>query len=209
MTQPRTKTLQRRSSPKQERSKRRAKQIMEATAQLLEQVGFDETTTILIAKELGISVGSLYHYFPNKQAILRAIAEGWLQEWDTTLDIISELPIETMDPMAICRQLTEILLVVYKQQKGILPLVEAMYAVPELRDLDSQHDKQVVRCMSEVFKRMGIIQSKNEMSRIAVIYLEISHNMLVQSLAQKGTRAARTLDDLNHIIYGLLMRYKS
>ncbi len=62
-----------RTSPVQGRSKLRSKQIIDVTSELLERVGFDDLNTIVIAKEVGISIGSLYHYFPNKHAILYAM----------------------------------------------------------------------------------------------------------------------------------------
>ena len=67
-------------TPRQSRSLQRRQEILRTTATLLDRVGFDDLTTILIAKELRISVGSLYHYFPNKQAILYALGEQWLEE---------------------------------------------------------------------------------------------------------------------------------
>ncbi len=200
--------LQPRTAPKQIRSIMRAQQILDVTAQLLERVGFDDLTTILITKELGISVGSLYHYFPSKHAILRALAEKWLQDWDRVLDEISLFPVETMELKDIVSKLTDTLLAVYQQQKGILPLVQAMYAVPELRDLDEEHDKLTVFRMSVLFKRMGLTQSKKELARIADIYLELTHVLLVRILEREGQSAKRTLEDLNAITYNLLDSYK-
>ncbi|MGO3346672.1 MAG: TetR/AcrR family transcriptional regulator [Marinomonas sp.] len=59
-----------RNDPVQNRFIRRSKQIIDVTGELLERVGLDDLNTIIIAKEVGISIGSLYHYFPNKYAIL-------------------------------------------------------------------------------------------------------------------------------------------
>lgn len=199
--------LKPRRQPRQDRSIIRAQQILDVTAKLLDRVGFDDLTTILITKELGISVGSLYHYFPNKHAILRSLAEQWLEEWDKTLDEISLFTVEQIDLLSIVEDLTESYLVLYRQQQGILPLVQAMYAVPELRDLDEQHDKRVIKCMSALFKRMGMQQSKVEINRIAQIYLEIMHTILVIVLNQRGLKAQQTLRDLNEIIVGLLQRH--
>ena len=50
------------------------KAILEAAAQLLERDGYAATTTDHIAERAGVSVGSLYQYFPNKDAILLALA---------------------------------------------------------------------------------------------------------------------------------------
>jgi len=83
-----------------------------------------------------------------------------------------------------------------------------MYAVPELRDLDEEHDKLTVFRMSVLFKRMGLTQSKKELARIADIYLELTHVLLVRILEREGQSAKRSLEDLNAITYNLLNSYK-
>lgn len=49
--------------------------ILEATARIVDQVGLDRATTNRIAELAGVSVGSLYQYFPGKQALLAALIE--------------------------------------------------------------------------------------------------------------------------------------
>jgi AcrR family transcriptional regulator len=73
--------------PKQERSKLLVTSIYDATARILERFGIDGTTTNRIAETTGISVGSLYQYFPNKDSILAKmidrqaeIAGEWLKQ---------------------------------------------------------------------------------------------------------------------------------
>jgi AcrR family transcriptional regulator len=47
--------------------------ISEATIQVLLAVGLDRLTTTRVAGRAGVSVGTLYQYFPNKQALLNAV----------------------------------------------------------------------------------------------------------------------------------------
>lgn len=63
-----------RKRPVQERSRRTVEAILEAAAQVLERRGYAGTTTDRIAERAGVSVGSLYQYFPNKDSILLALA---------------------------------------------------------------------------------------------------------------------------------------
>jgi AcrR family transcriptional regulator len=63
-----------RRRPKQARARATAEAIIEATAQILEKHGEAAFTTNRIAEKAGVSIGSLYQYFPNKHAILRALA---------------------------------------------------------------------------------------------------------------------------------------
>ncbi|MGI9294146.1 MAG: TetR/AcrR family transcriptional regulator [Pseudomonadales bacterium] len=207
MIQARKKHLEPRRQPRQDRSIQRAQQIMDVTAQLLDEVGFDDLTTILIAKELGISVGAVYHYFPNKHAILRAIAENWLKAWDQLFEEIDTLALEHMALETCVVSLTNRFVGVYHKQKGILPLVQAMFAVPELRDLDERHDDLIISRLSIIFKRMGLIKPKNELGRLARVYLEMTHALLLVVTEQKGARAQRTLDDLNVVSCCLLERH--
>lgn len=54
--------------------------ILEATARLLENGGIGAITTNRVAEAAGINVATLYHYFPNKQAILVALFEKQTHE---------------------------------------------------------------------------------------------------------------------------------
>jgi AcrR family transcriptional regulator len=49
--------------------------ILEAAAQVLERAGYAVTTTDLIAERAGVSIGTLYQYFPNKDAVLLALTQ--------------------------------------------------------------------------------------------------------------------------------------
>lgn len=67
--------------PKQERAKATCAAILEAAAQILEADGEAKLTTNRIAARAGVSIGTLYQYFPNKGAILIAIAQVEHEAW--------------------------------------------------------------------------------------------------------------------------------
>lgn len=64
-----------RKRPRQQRSQETFDAILEAAAQLFEQHGYAAATTNRIAERAGVSIGSLYQYFPNKDALLYALGE--------------------------------------------------------------------------------------------------------------------------------------
>jgi AcrR family transcriptional regulator len=64
-----------RRSPRQQRSRETVDAILEAAARVFGERGYAGGTTNRIAERAGVSVGSLYEYFPNKDAILVALAE--------------------------------------------------------------------------------------------------------------------------------------
>ena len=63
-----------RRSPRQARSRATWNAIVEASAQILEREGPEGLTTNDVAERAGVSIGTLYQYFPDKQAILIAAA---------------------------------------------------------------------------------------------------------------------------------------
>lgn len=193
-----------RNAPVQGRSKKRAKQIIDVTGELLERVGFDDLNTILIAKEVGISIGSLYHYFPNKQAIMHAMGKQWLAEIEQVLQQYDSWDIENMSLEESVKKMLQANLKVYKRQKALLTLVQAMFSVPELRELDEQHDEMVISHIANVFKRMGMKKQLKERERIARVYLEATHALFLTINLQQGERSKRTLADLNYMIVSLL-----
>ncbi len=64
-----------RKEPKQRRSRATVDAILTATAQVLVDRGYDKATTNQIAKRAGVSIGSLYQYFPNKEALVTALCQ--------------------------------------------------------------------------------------------------------------------------------------
>ncbi|MBW4038823.1 MAG: TetR/AcrR family transcriptional regulator [Acidobacteria bacterium] len=68
-------TIRSRKTPVQERSQATVEAILEATIQVLTSVGAEHLTTTVIAARAGVSVGTLYQYFPNKQSVLHGVLE--------------------------------------------------------------------------------------------------------------------------------------
>lgn len=85
MTDPRSARISSRKEPKQARSTELVVAILEAAAQVLAKEGAQRFTTARVAEKAGVSVGSLYQYFPNKAAILFRLQSD---EWRRTSDLL-------------------------------------------------------------------------------------------------------------------------
>ncbi|WP_160161016.1 TetR/AcrR family transcriptional regulator [Actinomadura sp. K4S16] len=64
-----------RRTPSQDRSRRTVERILEAATRVLSERGYDGASTNRIAKAAGVGNGSLYQYFPNKDAIVIAVLD--------------------------------------------------------------------------------------------------------------------------------------
>jgi AcrR family transcriptional regulator len=83
--------LSSRKQPKQARSTELVAAILEAAVQVLAKEGAHRFTTARVADKAGVSVGSLYQYFPNKAAILfRLQSDEWRQTSDLLRGILED-----------------------------------------------------------------------------------------------------------------------
>lgn len=74
-----------RRQPVQRRSAKRVDQMLEASAVLIDELGYDGVTTTLIAERAGVAVGSLYQFFPDKRAVVQAMTQRNLEHFLTTI----------------------------------------------------------------------------------------------------------------------------
>lgn len=120
----------RRKDPKQQRAVITAAAITQATEQIIIREGFKNATTNRIAEVAGVSVGSLYQYFPNKQAIVRALIDETVSKTAARVrETLRNLMDQPFEPAL--RQIMTMLVDIYKENHFILFRISDQ--VPELK----------------------------------------------------------------------------
>ena len=81
-----------RKKPQQERSRRTYEAIVDTAADLLVELGYHNMSTNKIAERADVSVGSVYQYFPNKEAIVRAVMDEFAErQYEILADGLEEV----------------------------------------------------------------------------------------------------------------------
>ena len=88
MAKAKTPNILARKQPKQERSSQLVDAVLEAAIRVLQREGARRFTMARVAGKAGVSVGSLYQYFPNKEAILFQLQR---QEWQATVGLLEKI----------------------------------------------------------------------------------------------------------------------
>jgi AcrR family transcriptional regulator len=96
-----------RKPPQQKRSRELVEKLLDATAATIAERGLDNATTNHIAEKAGVSIGSLYQYFPDKQALVeglldrmgRGVGENFRRRADVVQ--INQLPLHAVASTAI------------------------------------------------------------------------------------------------------------
>ncbi len=104
-----------RKKPRQERSRQTVAAILGAAAQVLERCGYAGATTDAIAQRAGVSVGSVYQYFPNKDAILVALVERHMDEGSRLLaGMLAEVRGKPVDLEALIRRFVDAMMALHR-----------------------------------------------------------------------------------------------
>lgn len=74
--------LSKRRIPQQDRGERRVAEVLEAAAAVIAEVGYEAATMTAMAERAGASIGALYQYFPNKEAIVHALRQQYGDEME-------------------------------------------------------------------------------------------------------------------------------
>lgn len=130
-----------RKRPRQARSKATVDTILEATTRVLVKQGFDSLSTNAVASAAGVSIGSLYQYFPNKEALVSALIDRHMEQMN--LSILAELT-----------------------RVAKLPVAEAARAVIELTIKAHAIDPELHRVLTEQVPRIGKLARLRELDEI-------------------------------------------
>ena len=139
MTDPTNPSLSSRKRPKQARSEQLVADILTAAAQVLARDGAHRFTTARVAETAGVSVGSLYQYFPNKAAILFRLQQ---EEWTETSTMFRDMLTDrTLEPMARLRAVTHAF--VQSECAEAAMRIALDDAAPLYRDAPEAHEPRV------------------------------------------------------------------
>lgn len=131
MTSKKTKAdFTRRKKPKQQRAITTAEAVIQAAEQVIISEGFQNATTNRIAEVAGVSIGSLYQYFPNKEAIVAALIEETVSK--AAINVRNRLRQMMDEPLeSALRKIMSFLLEMYKENNFVL--FRILEQVPELK----------------------------------------------------------------------------
>nr|WP_218576272.1 TetR family transcriptional regulator [Pseudomonas sp. SLFW] len=141
-----------RKQPKQARSEASVSIILQAAVQVLAKEGATRFTTARVAEKAGVSIGSLYQYFPNKAAILFRLQSD---EWKQTTDMLSRLLEDsTTPPLQRLRNLVHAFLRSECEEADMRVALDdaaPLYRhAPEARETRQKGEQAIVRFMQEV-----------------------------------------------------------
>ncbi|MFD4900529.1 TetR/AcrR family transcriptional regulator [Streptomyces sp. NPDC058411] len=134
--------------PVQQRSADRLARILDAGAALLDETGYEQLSTRAVADRAGVPIGSVYRFFPNKRALVEALAERNLEVYAGRVVARLEAIPEREWRAAIDAVLDEYLTM--KRSAAGFALVDFGPPVPAAGPLDEEANRRVAGRLTEL-----------------------------------------------------------
>jgi AcrR family transcriptional regulator len=205
------KTHKMRRQPQQVRSQERVKQILEVAEQLFLEIGYEAATTRAIAARAEISVGSLYQFFPDKEAILKALAVRYLQtQYQKILDLHTPQSI-TLPLSSYVDQMIDVFDQFYTDYPGSRAIFEQLLdtitwsAIEKIDDVEYQ----VVGELARFFQSRQPSLSLPKCERIALVITKTITELLWLSLSRDQEFRRELVVETKLLILSYLQQYLS
>ncbi|AJC16463.1 TetR/AcrR family transcriptional regulator [Pandoraea sputorum] len=145
-----------RKRPMQARAQHTVETIFEATAQVLDEEGEAALTTNRIAKKAGFSIGTLYQYFPTKEAILLAmIARERRRVMDEQNEFLARAVDEGADPERVIRERIRMLIEAFgsggRVKRSLIKMAWQM-----------DHHENIMQAMREAAEHIAVAMSRRD-----------------------------------------------
>jgi len=198
--------LAQRAAPRQARSRATIEHVLEVSAELLEEVGLEGFNTNLLATRAGVGTRAIYRYFPNKFAIIVALAERFRdleREWVGDLRELAGSP----DWREAVRQAISGYFSAASGRRGYAALRVASQAVPQLKALDDELSLELAQDLAKGLKALGVAVPARHLAALSRTIIEAANRILDVALQCDEAEAKLLVRELQRMIVSLLSQY--
>jgi AcrR family transcriptional regulator len=200
---------QMRRQPQQMRSQERVNCILNAAEELFIEVGYERTTTRAIATRAKVPVGSLYQFFPDKQAILKALAIRYFHQEYQLFAQLHTLEAETLPVEVYVDRVIDAFDQFMNSHPGYRAVYEQLlnlmtYAAMEAMD---DYEYRIVDDLGAFFGRVNPKLASDKCQAIALLIVKVVGDMLWLASSQNPAMRQILLAETKLLILGYLKNY--
>jgi AcrR family transcriptional regulator len=153
-----------RRTPTQRRSLERLHRALDAADRLVAAEGVDALTTTTVAREADISVGSLYQYFPDREAIITALASRYLAGFDELVEQVVEAASREIwpDPIGV---VLDAFVARWRSEPGYRALWLGSQLPPQLVEADRDNNRLIADAARRILVGQGHLPDTPELAR--------------------------------------------
>jgi AcrR family transcriptional regulator len=153
-----------RRTPQQARSKARLARVLRAAERVLIEEGAEALTTTRVAARAKVSVGSLYQYLPDREAIIDALAAGYFAKLEAAMDGFVEVATARhwADPVGT---LVDEFAAIYRAEHGFRALWFGSGLTERTRTAHREHKHRMADGIRRILLSLGLAQDDDHLTR--------------------------------------------
>jgi AcrR family transcriptional regulator len=194
-----TKPTSNRRSPKQQRGKDRVDKILNAAAEVFDQVGYAAATTHMIAAKAETAIGSLYQFFPDKAAIFKAMEQRHIENVQALWTSWDDLDVAKISLRDMIQALTRAVSVLFENPVSRVIFVQFFVAREAFQTIDESMTYEAIGVMANLLKRRNPNLDDTKCALLAEVCV-ISSNALnlnaLQSAPEHQQQIRQQIEDL-------------
>ncbi|WP_189347653.1 MULTISPECIES: TetR/AcrR family transcriptional regulator [unclassified Mesorhizobium] len=190
-----------RRRPKQERSRERIDAILSTTMRLIGEKGIDAVTMKEVGALAGGPIATVYHYFPNKSAILAMLYERFAEESRARFGAIIAGIRGVDDVTSAADRLLDDYYNRVAADPAIQDLQNAIQADKALQNLDIAETRQQAKMFCDHVGPMLEPERREAFGRVVFLIFQLAGGVVRLALTQDEAESRRTIDDYRSIIH--------
>lgn len=184
-----------RKTPRQARGQQRVETIMSAAVELFAEVGYEAATTNEIARRAHTSIGSLYQFFPNKEAILTALIASFREGVQALFEEALSAPHDTRETLAaVFERLMDRLVMIYAHEPKFRVVFYGFSTSPDFQGAGSTLYEEILARLGGALATGLPELDADARARAALAMLVTTKAMLPYTVNAAGIDAAMTAE---------------
>jgi AcrR family transcriptional regulator len=195
--------------PQQARSQERVDRILDAAERLFLAVGYEATTTKEIAQTAQVPIGTLYQFFPNRAAIVVALAVRYAEQLQQLFADLHTLEATRLPLEVYLDRTIDTFHQFYASHPGLLVVFGQLRQIaPEIETVNTQFDRQIEQQVADFFCRYNPNLEIDRAELVAKVSSDVIRVLQTSALATTDRiLQARILTEAKKLLFSYLQPY--
>ena len=194
-----------RRQPRQQRSRERVRDILAAADSILSAEGFEALAVRRIAQVAGVPVGSIYQFFPDKAAVVDALAGMYIGQFDAAIEqLVGRSAAQPwQDPVGT---LVDAFAALYRANPGYVALWSGRHLSPELARADEANNAAIADGVRRILVQQVSLPDGDALVLQSRVAVAVADALLQFAFRQGASGDEAVLDELKALLRLYLAR---
>jgi AcrR family transcriptional regulator len=196
-----------RRHPKQKRGKERVEKILNAAAEVFDQVGYAQATTHMIAARANTAVGTLYQFFPDKAAIFKAMEQRHIENVRQFWDSLDAFDVNQVSLRELIHSLALSVSKLFESPVSRVVFIQFFVARDVFQTIDEGMTAEAIAVMAKILKRRNPKLEDAQCSLLAEVCVLSSNALNLRALQTTSPYQQQLTQQIEDLMVAYLEPY--